>query len=162
MRSKESRSEGYSLTELLVGCAVLGLVLAAAVPNLRSYRESQRMAAAGEQVAAACRAARARARSENHNVVIEYRPEENSFAVIDDENSNGTADAGEGVNVRPLPDGLTLQATTFPGDRLVFDGRGHATSGGNVLLAGRAGVLGRTVRVSSGTGQVKIRSGSGS
>jgi Tfp pilus assembly protein FimT len=148
---------GVSLMELLVGCTVLGVILAASVPNLRSFRESQRISSASQTVAAAARSAQARARSENHNFLVEYRTATNSIAVVDDENNNGAADGGETVTLHAMPSGLTLQSTTFANDRLIFDSHGHATSGGTVVLVGRVGTTGKTVRVSSGTGQVKIQ-----
>lgn len=150
---------GFTLIELVVGCALVGIVMLAAVPNLRSYRESQRMSMASEQLAAACRSAQARARAENHDVVLECRTDENAWAIVDDENGNGQADDGENVVVQPLGDGLLLSATTFPNDRLVFDSRGRATAGGNVLLRGRSGVRPKQVRVAAGTGHIRIRSG---
>ena len=162
MRARAGSPEGYTLLELLLTCTILGVVLAAAVPNLRSYRESQRMQHAGQQVAAACRTAQSRARSENHSIVIEYRPVDNAFAIVDDENENGQADAGESLTLHPLPEGSTLQATTFTNDRLLFDKRGRVVQGGRVVVAGRDGVQPKTVTIAAGTGQVRVRGGSGS
>ena len=148
---------GVSLVELLVTCSIFGVIVAASVPNLRSYRESQRISSGSQQVVAAARTAQAKARSENHNFLVEYRTAQNAIAVVDDANNNGVGDAGETVIVRNMPTGLTLQSTTFPNDRLIFDSHGHATSGGTVVLYGRKGTTGKTIRVSSGTGQVKIQ-----
>jgi len=158
MQHVEGR-RGYSLTELTVGIVVVGILAVAAVPNLRSYRESQRMSRASFQVASACRVAQARARGENHSVIIQYRPDENDFQIVDDENSNGQADDGEQVSTQALGDGLMLESTTFTDNRLVFDSRGRAVTGGSVALAGGEGVMSKLVRVSAGTGQVRIRSG---
>ena len=142
----------------MITCSLIGLTVAATVPNLRSYRESQRVWRASEQVAAACREARARARSENHNVFIEYRTDENALAIVNDVNNNGVADSGEQVQVRPLAEGMSLQSTTFPNDRLLFDSRGRAVAGGSVRLGGAEGVQPKSVRVAAGTGQVRVRS----
>ena len=149
------RRSGYSLTELMVGLALTGIVVAATVPNLRSYRESQRMAAASDEIASAIRTAQARARSVNHDIIVEYRTSSNEFAVIDDENGNGSADAGEQVTVKPLPSGVTLAATTLTSDQLLFNGRGRATNGGSITLSG-SHVSDREIRVSTGTGRVKV------
>jgi prepilin-type N-terminal cleavage/methylation domain-containing protein len=158
MHPRESDERGYSLTEMMVGCVLIGIAAVATVPNLYSYRETQRLQRASEQVAAACREARSRARSQNHSVFIEYRTADNAFAVVEDQDSDGVEDAGEPVTIVPIPDGLTLQATTFPGDRLLFDARGRAVAGGTVTVRGGSDHLAKRVRVSSGTGQVRIQS----
>jgi Tfp pilus assembly protein FimT len=139
----------------MVGLAVTGIVVAATVPNLRSYRESQRMAAAGDEVATAIRTAQARARSQNHDVIVEYRTNSNEIAVIDDENSNGSADAGEQVTVKPLPSGVSLASTTLTSNQLLFNNRGRATNSGSITLSGKY-VSDKEVRVSAGTGRVKV------
>ena len=162
MRHVEGRfgeERGFSMTEVMVGIVVVGILVAVSVPNLRSFRESQRISQASFEVASACRVAQARARGENHNVIIQYRPDENDFQIVDDENSNGQVDDGEQVSTKVLSNGLLLESTTFTDDRLVFDSRGRAVSGGVVEIAGGEGVISKQVRVSAGTGQVRIRSG---
>ena len=152
MRRTDAR--GFTLVEAMVGIVIMGILIVASVPNLVSYRESTRMASACDQVAEACLIARGRARSENHSIIVEYRTDE--MAVIEDVNDNGIADGGEAVQLFPLPSGITLSATTFTDDHLVFNGRGQAVSGGSVTVAGCHGNSPRSVRVSAGTGYVKV------
>jgi Tfp pilus assembly protein FimT len=139
----------------MVGMAVTGIVIAATVPNLRSYRESHRMAAAGDEIASAIRTAQARARSQNHDIIVEYRTNTNEFAIIDDENGNGSADAGEQVTVKPLPSGVSLASTTLTSNQLLFNSRGRATTSGVITLSGKY-VSDKEIRVSAGTGRVKV------
>ena len=146
---------GYSLAELMVGVVLTGIVLAATVPNVRSYRESQRMSAASDRIASAIRTAQARARSLNHDVIVNYRSGSNDFQVIDDANENGVADGGEQVTVVPIPGGVTLSATTLTGNQLLFNGRGRATNSGTITLAG-SHVEDLEIRVSAGTGRVHV------
>lgn len=153
---RQRRNAGFTLTELMVGVTLTGIVLAATVPNLRSYRESQRMSAAGDQIASAIRDAQARARSQNHGIIVEYRPDSNEFAVIDDLNNNGSADVGEQVTVSPLPTGVSLASTTLTGDQLMFNGRGRSTNSGSIVLSG-SHVSNREISVSAGTGRVKVK-----
>ena len=84
--------QGMTLVEVMVGVVVAGIIMAIAIPNLRSYRESHRIWSQTEQMAAICRAAQSRARSEDHQILIEYQAGENQYLVIDDENNNGLAD----------------------------------------------------------------------
>jgi len=155
MRARQGTA-GFSLTELMVGIVIIGIVMAAAIPNFTSYRESQRMATACDRLAAACREARARARARNHQIVLDYRTDSNEVAFIDDANDNGVADAGEAVEVYALPEGITMSATTFTNDQLVFTGRGRALAGGSVTLVAGEHVDPRRVRVSTGTGEVRV------
>jgi prepilin-type N-terminal cleavage/methylation domain-containing protein len=155
------QARGFSLTELMVGIVIMGVVLAASVPNLRSYRESQRMVSACDRIATACRAARARARSHNHSIIVEYRMDAGELAVIEDANDNGVVDGGEGVEVFALPAGISIASTTFTGDRLIFNGRGLAVDGGSITLTGQEHVTPMRVRVSAGTGQVRVLPGEG-
>lgn len=160
MSGRSGNRDGFSVLEMMVGCVVIGIVLAAAVPNLRSYRESHRIWSESQEIASICKAAQSRARSENHNIIVEYRPGNNEYVVIDDANNNGQGDTGEGVTTHPIANGLTLSATTFADDRLVFDARGRATNGGTVLLQGeQAGIMPKRVVIAAGTGQVSIRGG---
>lgn len=152
------RERGFTLTELMVSMSIAGIVIAAAVPNVRSYMESQRLTRASETVAAVCNEARVRARTLNQPVIVEYRTADNSVAVVDDVNGNGAVDPGEAEKVHPLDAKLQIAATTFAGDILPFDSRGQALSGGNVFLTGDGGVPPKRVRISAGTGNVWIRS----
>jgi len=151
------RQQGYSLVELMVCIVILGIVVAASIPNLRAYRESQRLASATEVVAATVSEARARARGRNVSVIVECRPDDGTIALIEDTDGDGVADVSEPVEVRALGEGMTLAATSLTGDRLIFDDRGTAQSGGSVFLTGADGLVAKRVRVSSGTGHVSIR-----
>ncbi len=162
MRAARPREDGFSLLELTVSCVIIGILFAAAVPNLRSFREAQRIASAAQEMASWCRAAQARARSENHDIIVEYRKADNVLAVIDDENNNGLTDPGEMVTEHPIGTGLQLASTSFTNDQLVFDSRGRATVGGTVLLQAGTGVQAKQLLIAAGTGHVTIRGHSGS
>ena len=153
---KSRRRAGFFLPELMVGVVVIGIVLAASIPNFRSYRENQRMASACDRLASACRDGRSRARSRNHQVVLEYRTDSNELAIIDDANDNGVADVGEAVEVYPLPAGVTMTSTTLTNNQLIFNGRGRALSGGSITLSAGEHVEGKLVRISTGTGEVRV------
>lgn len=154
---RHTRDErGFTATELMVGLVIVGIIIAAAVPNLRSYRESQRMASACDRVAAMCRTARAKARSQNHQVIVSYDTATNTVVVHEDLDDDGVVDAGEDVDTFAMPTGVFLDSSTFTNDALVFNGRGRCVEGGSVIVDGLDHVDPRRIRVSAGTGQVKI------
>ena len=160
MAVRAGSRDGFSLMEMMVGCVVIGIVLAAATPNLRSYRESHRIWSESQVIASICKAAQSRARSENHNIIVECHPDDNQYLVIDDENNNSQPDDGEQITTHPIREGLTLSSTTFADNRLVFDARGRATNGGTILLRGdQSDVLPKRVMIAAGTGQIRILGG---
>lgn len=153
---REGRERGFSLVELMVGIVIIGIVLVAAVPNFVSYRETQRMHTTCDRLAAACRDARSRARARNHQIVMEYRTDANEVAIIDDVNDNGAADADEAVEVYALPEGASMAGTSFANDQLVFNSRGRALAGGSITISVGDHVDPLRVRVSAGTGEVRV------
>ena len=156
-RRQSAPEQGFTLVEVMVGVVVVGIIAAIAVPNLRSYRESHRIWSQTEQMAAICRAAQSRARSEDHQILIEYQADQGQYLVIDDENNNGQADAGEIVTTHPMADGLAIASTTFTNDRLVFDNRGRVATGGSVVVAGHESDDGhKRLDIAAGTGHISI------
>lgn len=151
------RQAGLTMVELVVTITVGGIVIAAAVPNIRSYQESQRVNRASEAISVACREARAKARAQNHSVIVEYRVDEGQVVVIEDVDNDGVVDNDEIEVVRELGVGASLASTTFASNRLVFDSRGNAVNGGSVFVQGREGTMPKRVRILAGTGHVSIQ-----
>lgn len=148
---------GFTVVELMVTCVIVGILAVAAVPNMHSYQESHRLWSQGEQLAAIARTAQSRARSQNHNVLVDYRRTDNVIAVVDDTNNNGVEDAGETESLHPVQSGLSLEATTFTSDLLVFDTHGRAVSAGVITLCGSGDSPQRNqVRIAAGTGIARV------
>lgn len=156
MPARRKDVRGFTTTELMVGLVIVGIIIAVAVPNLRSYRESQRMASACDRIAAMCRSARAKARAQNHQIIVTYDVDTNEAVMHEDANDDGVVDADEGVETYALPTGIFLNSSTFTGDALVFNGRGRCVEGGSVTVDGLDHVESKRIRVSVGTGQVRV------
>ncbi|MGN6182709.1 MAG: pilus assembly FimT family protein [Thermoanaerobaculia bacterium] len=66
-------SRGYSLAELLVVVAIIGILSLVSVPAFMNYRQSAKLKASMRQFVADIRASRARAITENHPTMISFR-----------------------------------------------------------------------------------------
>lgn len=147
---------GFSMTELMVGIAILGVVAIMTVPPVRAYRETLRVDSAAEEISAAVRSAQARARSRSHAMILQYTLNSGSIVITDDVDNDSVPDDDEQSQALEL-DGVTVSKSTFDDDRLIFNSRGRAVNGGTLTLTGQADQS-KELRVSPGTGQVKVQS----
>ncbi len=108
MRSRD----GYTVTELMVGVVVIGILAAVSVPSISGFMRSQNAASGTEQLGAHLRMARSRAILEGNDYLVQFTSA-NSYQVVDDDGggngipgaagyvaanrNNETADDGEQV-----------------------------------------------------------------
>jgi prepilin-type N-terminal cleavage/methylation domain-containing protein len=85
MRSRQ----GYTVTELMVGVGVIGILAAASAPNISSYLRSQSAASGTEQLAAHIRMARSRAILEGNDYLVVFDSESQYLIVDDDGGGDG-------------------------------------------------------------------------
>jgi prepilin-type N-terminal cleavage/methylation domain-containing protein len=71
MTNKVSNERGFSLTELIVVVGLIGLLSLVAVPSLLTYRQTSRLGAGAEQLAAVMNRARQLAIRQNTSVCVE-------------------------------------------------------------------------------------------
>jgi type II secretory pathway pseudopilin PulG len=92
----------FSLTELLVVCAVTAAILAAAMPQLLGFQERSRAVAAARYVAARLQDARMEALKRSVHVALAFvrAGGDITFAIVADGNGNGvrTAEVASGVD----------------------------------------------------------------
>ncbi len=142
-----ARQAGFTLLELLVVLAIIGLAAAVALPALNRSPGRAELARGAQEVAAALRAARALAITENRPASFTADTLSGRFA------ADGQAD-------RYVPDGIGLSVTTVQGQAagdvadIRFFPDGSSTGGGVVLSRG---ALAYEVRVSWLTGAATVR-----
>lgn len=132
MRSRQ----GYTITELMVGVAIIGILAVASAPNIASYLRSQGAASGTEQLSAHIRMARSRAILEGNDYLVVF-DSNNQYTIVDDDGggqgipgavgfeaanrNNGSADADERV-MGPFALPRDLRFASVSGIRNPFTG----------------------------------------
>lgn len=145
--------QGFTLFELITVMAVSAVIATVAIPNFMSMLPEMRLNAAARQIAEDLMAARMNAVKENNNVRVFFNtPGKNQYQILDDDDNDGTAGAGETVITRNIRDNypdVAFSATNNP----IFSPRGTAASLPTITLQNSSGT--KTVTVSI-AGRVKI------
>jgi type IV fimbrial biogenesis protein FimT len=146
------KQSGFTLIELIIIIAVMGIFAAIAIPNFLSYMPRHRLNGAARQVMGDLMAARMKAVKLNHSVKVFFYS--NQYKICDDADNNGTVTDGEGdVQLRDVQS--EYSDVTFDLDNTadpVFSSRGTANNR-KVTLQNSSGAKSITIRL---TGVVKI------
>ena len=123
---KRLNRSGFSLIEIMVVIAIVGIVSLIAIPNMISWRGERQLEGAARSFLADMQLARLRAVREAEDVSVVVNVAGDSYQMIVDSDSDYTLDAGEiQLRSRTMPTGIIIVSTTFAGDRTQFDSRGR-------------------------------------
>jgi prepilin-type N-terminal cleavage/methylation domain-containing protein len=121
--AQRTAQHGYSLAELLVVTAIIGMISLVSVPAFMQYRESSKIKASVAQLTNDLRATRYRAIERNRPVKMSFTPTTHgSEYTIHFGNSAGTAWVQHGAPKR-LDGAIWIESTTFKDEDTVLDGR---------------------------------------
>lgn len=151
---KRFNKTGFTLLELMIVVAVLGIVSAIAAPNYTNYMAERRLKGAARMVMSHLMAARQNAVSKNHEFKVFFNNDQRTFTILADANNNGTADTGEATEVRDIRIDyydVAFSASANP----IFSPRGTASLGTTVTLTSARTGTSKCVMAAS-TGRVKI------
>jgi type IV fimbrial biogenesis protein FimT len=147
------KKAGFTLMEIMIVIAVIGILSAIAIPAFTSMLPGMRLNGAARMVAGDLMAARMNAVKQNNGFRVFFNsPGTNQYQILDDDNNNNSADTGEAIttkNIQTEYHDVTLSSTNNP----IFSPRGTATNLPTVTLQNSSGS--KTVTVSI-AGRVKI------
>jgi len=112
---RREKNQGFTLIELVVVLAILGIMVAIAVPNFKQYMFQRRLNGAARQIMSDLMSARMKAITQNRKVKVFISGNNHQYTVCDDANGDGIVSNGEGtVQVRDIQydyPGVTYTAT---------------------------------------------------
>jgi type IV fimbrial biogenesis protein FimT len=118
MRPRNNASRGYSIVEILVVVAIIGIMSLVTVPAFMNYQRSASIRASMRSFASDIRNCRQRAISRNSEVRLEL-DSSNIYRFYEKPNAgtwgalNGFSGTGPGSNFKKLDNGVTFSANTF-------------------------------------------------
>lgn len=157
-----NRTQGFTLTELMVTVSIVGIMLALAVPSLRSFILDNRLASQAAEFEGALAMARSEATKRSGRVVVSpvVSVFDSGWQVWSDSNGNALLDPGEAVlRIHEDLHGNTLTSTGAAAP-IVYLPTGFMDIAAGAtrifqLCDSRSGEKGREIRISA-TGRVNI------
>ena len=165
MKKISRNNRGFTLVELVVAIAVLGVVTAVTVPSFNAFLPIYRVKSAGRDLYSNFQKIRMAAVKENQTIVFAFNPRPaNNYTIFVDNGDGGgiannfTLDGSERLlgNYR-MPESIDIVSANFSGAQEAgFNGRGESTGGrtGNIVIQNKHS---RTVTLNlSVTGSAKL------
>ena len=149
---RRSNHHGFTIMELAIGMAVVGILAAVALPNIQPLMMKYRLNGATRQVMSDLMAARMKAVSQHRKFKV-FFTDSQEYKICDDANGDNAVDNCEGsAHIQDLQmnySGVSVSATNDP----IFNATGTASGNSTITLTNANGT--KTISVFI-TGQVKI------
>jgi Tfp pilus assembly protein FimT len=145
-----------TLLELLIMVTVMGLVLAASVPGMRSTVEAYRLDGSVREVTSRIFISRQMAVRDKTPYVMTVDPLNDRYLAFGDTDGDGVPDPGETLlGPYQLEADMSLVNLSWTGNRMTFFPNGRASETGDIRIADGNGRT-KTIRVHSTTGNAEV------
>lgn len=156
---------GYTLMELMITIAIIGIIAVTAIPNMIGWFPRYRLSTGARGIHGAVQLAKIRAIKENVTTVLTFNAGNGSYTLFVD-NGVGTADADadgipdgtndgiqNGTEATILREELPTDVQITAANTIVFNNRGFPAGQVDVAIASTASTAGqRTIRVTPAGG----------
>src|SRR3989304_428571 len=150
---------GFTLLELMIVIAIMGIMAAMAVPSYQTYMAQRRLNGAARQVMSDLMAARMKAITQNNEFKV-FFPGSHSgalsgnhqYQILDDDDDDGASSTDEAIEIKDIQTNYT-DVTMNANNNPVFSPKGTVTNLATVTLSNSRGS--KTVSIAI-TGRVKI------
>jgi prepilin-type N-terminal cleavage/methylation domain-containing protein len=147
------RISGFTVIELMVVMAIIGILLAVSTPNMIQWRQNHQLNRTARDIQATIQRLRITAMKEKSSVEIQFDAVANEYEARI--HVRGVEGGREKVIKYHLPSGIRISKITFRNSMLRFNSRGLTAGGaGSVSLINQSGVVRRIVVPITGNSRI--------